>query len=290
MLEAAVHFVSNELLKVVKLDVGAHIDGYIATAAHTIVIGAIEPVTGRKGDVLAALATAQSVVHRLVVNGATNTAVTAALKQVAADYEVNLVQGVLSHQMKRYVIDGNKVIIGREEVDQKVDETTFETFEVYALDAVFSTGEGKPRESGTRTTVFKRALDVNYRLKRKSSRYLFAQVQSKFSTLPFTLRAIEDATQAKAGIIECVKNELLTPYPVLVERADAIVGHAKMTVLLMPSGTSKITGEGFPEVPFESDKTPSEAVQKILAMHVGKKKRKKKKKKKAAAEGGAAAQ
>jgi hypothetical protein len=123
-------------------------------------VGATEPATGKTADVLAALQAAQGVVQRLVVNGGTNNAVSAALKQVAADFHVSLVQGVLSHQLKRFVIDGNKVIIGREEVDQKADEVKFETNEVYCLDLVFSSSEGKPRESEARTTVFKRALDV----------------------------------------------------------------------------------------------------------------------------------
>ncbi len=118
-----------------------------------------------------------------------------------------------------------------------------------------------------------------YRLKRGSSRYLFSQMQAKFASLPFTLRAIEDATQAKAGIIECLKAEMVTPYPVLVERPGALVGHAKLTLLLMPSGTLKVTGEGFPEVPFVSENKPSEATLKILALQCGKKKKKGGKKK-----------
>ena len=209
-------------------------------------VGATDPVTGPAADVLAALDCAQAVVHRLCINGGSNKAITTALKQVASDFGVSLVQGVLSHQLKRFVIDGNKVVINREEVDQKVEDVEFETHEVYALDCVFSTGDGKPRASESRTTVFKRALDVQYKLKRKSSRYLFGQIANQFATLPFTLRAIEDSTQAKAGIIECVKSELLTEYPVLIEKAGSIVGHSKMTVLLMPSGTAKITGADLP--------------------------------------------
>ena len=42
----------------------------------------------------------------------------------------------------RYIVDGNKVIIMREEVDQKVDDVTFEQGEVYSVDVAFSTGEG----------------------------------------------------------------------------------------------------------------------------------------------------
>jgi methionyl aminopeptidase len=42
--------------------------------------------------------------------------------------------------MKRFVIDGNQVIINRPEFDQQVEEFTFQLNEVYALDVVMSTG------------------------------------------------------------------------------------------------------------------------------------------------------
>ena len=79
----------------------------------------------------------------------------------------------MMHQMKRFVIDGNKAIIAREEPststlpEQKVDDFEFEVNQVYTVDVAMSTGDGKPRQTGTRTTVFKRAVDVNYRLKMK---------------------------------------------------------------------------------------------------------------------------
>jgi len=37
------------------------------------------------------------------------------------------------HQMKRYVIDGTKMILLREEGEQKVPECMFEVNEVYAV-------------------------------------------------------------------------------------------------------------------------------------------------------------
>lgn len=45
--------------------------------------------------------------------------------------------------MKQWIIDGNKVVIEKEEIDQKVDECEFDMYEVYALDIVVSTGDGK---------------------------------------------------------------------------------------------------------------------------------------------------
>jgi hypothetical protein len=51
--------------------------------------------------------------------------------------------------------------------------------EVYSVDICLSTGDGKPRPSEIRTTVFKRAVDKTYRLKMKASRYLFNEVRRR---------------------------------------------------------------------------------------------------------------
>jgi len=45
--------------------------------------------------------------------------------------------------MKRFVIDGNKVIINKPSLEHKVDDFEVEENEVYGIDIVMSTGEGK---------------------------------------------------------------------------------------------------------------------------------------------------
>lgn len=45
--------------------------------------------------------------------------------------------------MKQYVIDGNKVVLSVPGTDTRVDDAEFEENEVYAIDIVTSTGEGK---------------------------------------------------------------------------------------------------------------------------------------------------
>src|SRR3546814_6151677 len=76
----------------VKLDIGCHIDGYIAVAAHTIQIGEGE-ITGVRADVVKATYQAAEVAATMIKAGNTNAQVTDAIKQVADDYGVNLVAG-----------------------------------------------------------------------------------------------------------------------------------------------------------------------------------------------------
>lgn len=80
--------------------------------------------------------------------GNTNKQVTQAIQEVADAFDVRPISGTLMHQMKQYVIDGNKMILLREEPEQKVEACTFESGEVYAIDIAMSSGEGRPRETG----------------------------------------------------------------------------------------------------------------------------------------------
>eukprot|EP00981_Chlorochromonas_danica_P013941 scaffold7151_cov159-Ochromonas_danica.AAC.4 len=232
---------------VVKIDMGVHIDGFIAAVAHTVVVGddsALSPERRAVRDnVISAAYTAAEVAVRTLKPGNTNAQVTAAIKSVADAFDVRPISGTLMHQMKQFVIDGNKMILLREEPDQKVDLCTFEAGEAYAIDIAMSSGDGRPRETGNRTTVFKRAVEKKYSLKAKTSRTFFNEVNKRFPTLPFTIRSFADETAARMGVRECVMHELLQPYPVLCERKEDFVAHVKVTVLLLPSGnTAQITG------------------------------------------------
>ena len=51
------------------------------------------------------------VCQRMIKPGNKNTQVTEALSKICKAYDVNMLQGILMHQMKRFVIDGNKVIL-----------------------------------------------------------------------------------------------------------------------------------------------------------------------------------
>merc|ERR1712060_981530 len=151
-------------------------------------------------------------------------------------------QGVLSHQMKKHVIDGNRVIINCETADEKVDEFEFEMNEVYCMNILMSTGEGKGKEIELRTTVFKRAVETSYLLKTQKARQFISEVNKRFPALPFSLRAIEDEQVARLGVVEAKRHELLDEYPVLHEREGQFVAQFKFTLLLLPGGTKKITG------------------------------------------------
>jgi curved DNA binding protein len=270
----------SKLLKagdIAKIDLACHIDGFIAAAAHTIVVGD-EKVEDRRADVVMAAWNAAEAALRLIQVGNTNVQVTEVLGKVAEEFKCKPMQGVLSHQMKKHVIDGNKCIISVETAEEKVDEFEFEMNEVYCIDIVMSTGEGKGKETELRHTVFKRAPEVNYMLKTQKARQFISEVNKKFPALPFTLRAIEDEQVARVGVSEAKRHELLEEYPVLKEKDKEIVAQFKFTVLLLPGGTKKITGLALNDAQVASSMSvQDESLKKLLTSSANPKNKKKKK-------------
>jgi curved DNA binding protein len=230
---------------VVKLDLGVHIDGFIAVGANTIIVSTNpeEPITGRKADVVMAVNVAAEAALAAIRPGCTNTELTAIFDRAAKAFNVNICEGVLSHQMKRHVIDGNKVVLSKETPEHKVEEEQIEALDVMAIDIIFSTGEGKPREiDELKTTIYKHQVDQTYHLKMKASREVFSQVTGDHPTLPFTLRQYE-GSRARLGMKECLAHDLFTTYPVIEEREGEFVAHAKFTVLLTENdGVQRVTG------------------------------------------------
>jgi len=240
----------------VKIDLGAHIDGFIAVAAHTFVLGASAeaPVTGRKADVIMAAHLASEAALRLVKPGMENTEVTETVTKIGEAFECKPVEGMVSHNLEQNIVDGEKTInncLEGQAKDREVHE--FKQHEVYAVDVLLSTGDGKNQEKDAKTTVFKKT-GLTYMLKMKTSREFFSQVSKNYGPMPFNLRNCEEEKKARMGVVECVKHQVLQPFHVLYEKEGTFVAQFKFTVLLMPNGPMKITGLPLDETLYKTDK------------------------------------
>lgn len=79
----------------VKIDLGCHIDGYVAVVAHTLVVGATreKKVTGRRADCILAAYYAAEAALRLIKPSENNTAVTEMIDRIASTYHCKPVEG-----------------------------------------------------------------------------------------------------------------------------------------------------------------------------------------------------
>uniref|UniRef100_T1E220 Putative metallopeptidase n=1 Tax=Psorophora albipes TaxID=869069 RepID=T1E220_9DIPT len=253
---------------VVKIDLGAHIDGFIAVAAHTIVVGATaeNKCKGRAADVVLAAYHSSQAALRLLKDGTSNYAVTDAVQKISAEYKCKPIEGMLSHQLKQFKIDGEKTIIQNPTIAQKKEheKCEFEKYEVYAVDVLISTGEGLGKELDTKVSIYKKT-EENYLLKLKASRAFYAEVKKKYGSMPFNLRNFEEEAKAKMGVHECVTHKLVEPFQVLYEKHNEIVAQFKNTVLILPNGLTVVTGYPFDLACFESEHSiQDEETKKLL--------------------------
>ncbi|KIL67524.1 hypothetical protein M378DRAFT_73392 [Amanita muscaria Koide BX008] len=277
---------------VVKLQLGAHIDGFASIAAETFVIGASpeNPVTGRRADVIKAAWTAAEVAKRLVKVGNKNWTVTESVNRAVAAWDCKPVEGMLSCQQTQNVIDGKKRIILNPSESQKrdFDAATFAENEVYGIDILISSGEdGKARVEESRTTIYQRDSTVTYQLKMKTARTIFSEVQKKAGALPFNIRCLEDEKKARMGLQEAVQHSLVKPYEVLYTPSNTFVAGFHFTIALLPAGPLLLTLPPIwykPELVKTEKELEDEELKTLIARNLRESKKSKKKAAKKAGE------
>ena len=123
---------------------------------------------------------------------------------------------------------------------QAIEEMNVELHDVWNLDIILSTGNCKPYDNGTRTTVFKRNVDETYILKMRTSVQILREINHKFPTMPFSLGMLENESKAKMGIVEISKHDLVDSYTVVYEKTG-IVSQFKATIIVTEEGPKLLT-------------------------------------------------
>ncbi|RNC61583.1 aminopeptidase [Trypanosoma cruzi] len=232
-----------QLGDVVHIDLGIHVDGYCAQVAHTVQVTENNEIAADDdaSKVISATYGILNTAMRKMRPGVSVYEVTEVIEKAAAHYGVTPVDGVLSHMLKRYIVDSFRCIPQRKVAEHLVHDYTLEAGQVWTLDIVMSSGKGKLKERDVRPTVYKVALDSNYAMKMESARELQREIEAKYQTFPFALRNLE-TKRARLGLSEMLKHGAVVPYPVLYERDGEVVGHFKITLLITAKKIEPVTG------------------------------------------------
>ncbi|KAL6707547.1 hypothetical protein ACN47E_003896 [Coniothyrium glycines] len=301
--------------EVVKIQLGAQIDGFCAIVCDNVVVSSSGEVTGREADLLLATHYANELLLRLMVPPGllahgdeeeqkkaaakkpyTQSQMTQLLEKVVKAYGCNLVESTTIWLFDHNEIESKKKIILAPGEGVR-GEGLPEVGEVWGVEMGVSLGSGKVKNNGNRTTLHRRTA-TTYQLKRPTSRGLLSEVVKKFGTFPFSLRQLEDEKAAKVGVVECVRSGVLRQYEVVVDKDSQPVARVFSTIAITKNGIQRLTQpQAFDVSKYKSDKKiEDEEILKILEQPIGKtstkknKKKKKKPAKKAAADGAGAAE
>ncbi|KAG0144098.1 hypothetical protein CROQUDRAFT_47766 [Cronartium quercuum f. sp. fusiforme G11] len=234
---------------VVKIMLGAHIDGYASIIGETIIVGAsaTAAVTGVKADLLAAAYNATELALRLVKPGVKNWDVTDGVQKLLKAYggSIKGMEGMVSHQHEQNVIDGKKTINLFPTTEQHRDKDStfmFEEGDVFGLDVLLTTGvDTKSKSHGDRTSIYQKTTST-YQLKMKTSRATYGEIVKKAGAFPFTLRTLEDQTKSRMGVKECVQHGLLKEFDVsTTSDSKDFTAQYFVTFVVTKTGASRIT-------------------------------------------------
>ncbi|KAI9216459.1 peptidase M24, structural domain-containing protein [Blastocladiella britannica] len=245
----------------VKIELGVHIDGYAVQTGHTTVLSITpdEPVTGPMADVVAAAHFAAETAWRLIRPGASSTAVSRAVTQVARAYNCAPVRGTFTKRIARFSADaGNHLYSTRDPTPVAVTngaaaEFTFGVNEAYdvaiylasrPLDADPTAADtdadtGMPATTaaaaGRDPTIYARDMTTRYQLRVAAARKLLSHVMAETGGFPVNAAALTDST-LRFGLKECSTHGLLRAMPVTATAQGTYVAAFRFTVLVLPSG------------------------------------------------------
>ena len=262
--------------EVIKIQLGAQIDGFAAIVCDNVVVGG--EVTGETADLLLGTYYANELLLRLMTPPGL----------VAHGDE----ESTTIWQFEHNEIESKKKIILSPGEGVRGDGLP-DVGEVWGVEVGLSLGSGKVKNNGNRTTLHRRTANT-FGLKRPTSRQLLSEVVKRFGTFPFSLRQIEDEKVAKVGVVECVRGGVLRQYEVVAEKDSKPVARLFSTVAVTKNGLQRLAAP--PAIDLEKVKSDKkiedEEILKILEQPLGKtsvKKNKKKKKPAKKADGAEAA-
>jgi methionyl aminopeptidase len=150
-------------------------------------------------------------------------------------YPVQSIRNLNGHSIGPYQIHAGKSV----PIVQNEDTTKMEEGELYAIETFGSTGNGVVWED-LQTSHYMKEFDAPVKvrgLRSKKARELYTHINEHHGTLAFCRRWLDDAGQKGylLGLKELVDEELVTPYPPLVDKEGCYTAQYEHTIFLHPS-------------------------------------------------------
>lgn len=213
--EDAAVLVDGDLLKV---DVGAHVDGAVADTADTVEVGGGK----RHAHLIAAVHDAVAAGVRAVRPGGAVDDVSRAVAEAIRARGLKPISDLTGHSIERWVLHAGKAIPNV----PGMSDARFEEGEIVAIEPFATNGEGRI-ENGPFGHI------VRFRRPPPADDALLAPLYARFSSLPFATRWIPASDRARA--LDRARR-FLQSYPVFLERKGGLVAQAEHTVLVAATG------------------------------------------------------
>jgi methionyl aminopeptidase len=213
--------------EMVNVDIGVHVDGWIADAAFTV------DLSGNDELVEASREAVDAAVER-VEAGVSTAELGRVIEETIDGYGYNPVYNLTGHGLGEYEQHTSPSVPNRA-VDQGV---TLEAGDVIAIEPFATDGRGKVKEGGDEEIYSLQNPDARVRSRR--ARDLIETVKQDYETLPFAKRWLDD-DRLDMSLRRLKSSEVVEGYPVLKEREGYYVSQAEHTVIVEEDGCEVTT-------------------------------------------------
>ena len=203
-----------------KLDIGVHVDGYIADAAITV------DLSGHP-ELVEASQAALSAAIELVTPGVNTADIGVAIEQAITGYGFKPVANLTGHGLERYSAHAEPVIPNKV-LDKGV---TLKEGDVIAIEPFATNGSGRISEA-SQTEIF--GFSIRRPVRSPQARDLLKEIQ-KYTTLPFARRWLV-GERIDYALMQLLRAGIIHSYPVLWEVEGALVSQAEHTVIVQENG------------------------------------------------------
>ncbi|BES82048.1 type II methionyl aminopeptidase [Pyrodictium abyssi] len=220
---------------VVKLDIGVHVDGYIADTAVTV------SLDDKWTPLLEAVEEALSRAIELVKPGVKFAEVGKAIENAITSRGFKPITNLGGHSLARYTIHAGESIPNAYDV---LARGRFSVGKAYAIEPFGTNGAGLVYEGELITIYALVRTSLRRRLDPRTRRVLEA-IKERFKTLPFSERWLVDVEQdvdvLRKSLRKLARMGYLVQYPVLIEKGRGIVAQFEHTVVITSSGEVIVT-------------------------------------------------
>jgi len=239
--EIAAHYTSpiNDPLRlpkssIVKIDIGVHVNGYIADTAITVCFNQ---------ELSSLIMAVEESLDKAIKNlkpGIRNSEIGFIIQKTINDYGFKPIRNLTGHSIERYTLHAGKSIPNI----STLTSTKIKTGEVYAIEpfATLSNGAGRVNDLD-KAYIFKYVKEKG--TKSQVAKQLIKYIKENFKTLPFTKRWLKYSPFFNEKLNEYFNELLLSrciiAYPVLIEANRMPVAQAEHTVIITNNGCEIIT-------------------------------------------------
>jgi len=219
---------------VLKIDIGVHVDGYIADTAVTVCYDA------KYESLVKAAETALGEAVRMARANTKASDIGRVIEGTIVKFGFRPIQNLSGHSLKQYTIHAGKSIPNIWTIGSSF---TLLANEAYAIEPFVTTkdGQGVVHEGKTRN-IF--GITSRKPVKDKEADNLLELMWTRFRTLPFALRWLTDKYEEKdlRRLVDVLaKKRNVHAYPILVEGRGKIVAQAEHTLIPTDSVVNVIT-------------------------------------------------